>query len=212
MTDLLDLDESLGESAEFQLCKELLGEDVDYEEHPQSVFERMNDDRKEIAEKYGFPLTQQGQDYKEYAQKLIDLAGEKGVPILYVDKSRLESSNNTAAGHTASGEIVVPRIDFETSTPVEIYNWSVRLGHELIHSLQDPNMPIEKAEYEAYVATYLPTAYGIAFKEVGGIKGYLMYFRIVDNVLGLIKDSCLYNYKKKGMSPNQISWMRGIRG
>lgn len=211
MTDSFDFDEPVGESPESRLCKELLGQD--YEEDPESVFDKMNADRKEIAQKYSIPLLfEQGQDYKKYAQELVDFASRENIPVLYVDSSRLESEG-AAAGRTSSGDIAVPKIDFDKSTTSQIYNWSVRLGHELIHALQErkePNMPIEKAEYEAYVATYLPTAYAIASKEVGGVKGYLMYFRAVDNVLDLIKGSSLYNYKKRGIPENNISWYKTI--
>ncbi len=46
MTDSFDFDEPVGESPESRLCKELLGQD--YEEDPESVFDKMNADRRRL--------------------------------------------------------------------------------------------------------------------------------------------------------------------
>ena len=206
MIDELDFEQSSVESPESLLCKELLGKD--YEENPADVLRTMMSDRKSVSEQYGIPLIESSESPNEYCKKLVGIAEEKGVVTVYVDQKSLNKAN-VAAGYTSSGKLVLPKINFDTVTPVEARNWSIKMAHELIHAVQDkvnPSMPIERAEYEAYVMTYLPTAFALAYNECQGVHNYLMYFRIVDNVLGLIKDSSLGNYKKRGVPENSISW------
>lgn len=211
MTDLFDLeDEPSVEPPESHLCKELLGKD--YIEDPKDVLATMMEDRRTISDKYGIPLIESRKSSNEYCKELIGIAEGKGIPIVYKDTAVLEKAD-IGAGITSQGKLVLPSINLDTANPTEARNWSIKMGHELIHAIQseiDPNMSIERSEYEAYVATYLPTAVGLAYKDCQKTENYLMYFTAVNRILSLVKGSSLSYYKIKGIPESSISWNRTV--
>ncbi len=187
------------------LCKQLLGED--FEENPEKVVIKMFQDRKEIALRYDMPIYEDFKDKKEFYSQLIDIAKKNNFTVSYVKKSVL-SNTGSAGGINSKGEMVVPNIDFENSSEIERYYWGVAFQHELLHLLQskmNPNMPIEKMEYEAYVLTSIPNALEL---HKDAPKGYYRDYLFTNAVFENIMQSCLTYYKNIGIKTEDIPWIK----
>lgn len=193
-------------SPENELCKKMTG--ISFEEDPKNVVFKMVGDREVISKKYGVPVSEDYKDKREYARQLLAIAKSKNIPVSLVDKSKLDREH-LGAGITGKGKIVAPDIDLDSCTEAEAYGWAVKFGHELTHAVQsisDPNISIEQSEYEAYVLTYLPVAWGNSVKEYPGtetVQHYMAAFHMFE----YIKQSCLDHYEKLGVSQETIPWM-----
>lgn len=183
---------------------------VDYETAPGDVISRMIGDRKTILAKYSLPGAESYENKTDYAKMLIERAQMEGVTVCYVDKEVLDRAG-LGGGTKEDGSLVIPKIDLESSSQRDVFNWSIKFAHELIHVFQDrdyPDMPIEEREYESYIATYLPTAVGIVMSsdQAGEITSFHERM-MADNMLTLIKDSCLGYYRKIGRDLSTVEWM-----
>jgi len=203
---VISKEEHVPPSSEDNLCRILTG--ISYEEDPEGVINKMISDRNEIYKKYGIPLSGEYKDSREYAKVLLDMAKNSDIPVSLVDPIALKK-HGVGAGITQQGKIVASTIDLNSCTDIEAYNWAVKFGHELIHAVQqkhDPSIPIEQAEYEAYILTYLPTAYDNSVKDYPGMET-VQYYMVDSYMFEKIKGSCLGYYEKNGITQDKIPWV-----
>jgi hypothetical protein len=192
---------------EKELCKLVTG--LDYTENPEKVFREMIEDRKIVSEKYGVPLPEKYKDKKEYCDKLLEIARINNAEIAYKDSYSL-SLEGLGGGLTKDNKIVVPKIDFNVSSVAEIYDWGLKLEHELLHFLQgkvSPQDSIERNEYEAYLISSLPNISYQTAKEFNQ-EGYIRSFMVVSNFFTEVKESCLGYYRRIGKKESEISWIK----
>lgn len=214
--EALDLvsDEEVDDDSENQvvpsneICKEVLGEGYDYIENPEKVLQRVLSDHSRVSKKYGIPMfLDANKEFKKWAKSLKEFADQNKVEIVFLSEEDLRCESMAAGYDPENGKIGIPHIDLDNCSEAEAWLWGSKLSHELVHHMQDPNMPIEKAEYEAYVVSDLFTAMYHARNMVPQ-EGYLRDFETVSYIFDQIEASSKGHYQKVGKSPNQVFSMK----
>jgi len=194
-----------------EICKEVLGQDYDYIENPKKVLAQIGLDHAQVSKKYGIPMfLDADNEFRKWAKSLREFANQNEVEIVFLSEEDLHSQSMAAGYDPENSKIGIPSIDLDNCSEKEALLWGSNLSHELVHHMQkkqDSNMPIEKAEYEAYVVSDLFTAMYHARNMVPE-EGYLRDFETVSYIFDQIEASSRGYYQKVGKGSDQISWMK----
>lgn len=192
-----------------EICKELLS--LDYIEEPQKVLQQLSKDHIEVSKRYGIPLfLDSNSEFKVWSKSLKSFAENNGAEVVFVDKKVLSMRGMSAGYDEERKKIAIEEINLDKCSEGEALIWGSKFSHELVHHMQgkiNPDMPIERSEYEAYVVSNLFHAMYGARKLVSS-PGYLRDFETVSQIFDGIEESCRSYYAARGVSPEEISWMK----